>query len=74
MHLFARASLKNRALIALVTVVAAVFGVIGVGQLKQELMPPVQFPVIAVATSYPGATPEVVNADVTVPVLSLIHI
>ena len=68
MHLLARLSLKNRALIALVTIVASVFGFIGVGSLKQELMPSVQFPAIIVVTSYPGASPEVVNNDVSVPI------
>ena len=68
MHLLTALSLKNRALIALVTIVAAVFGVIGAGSLKQELMPSVQFPTIAVVTSYPGASPEVVNNDVSVPI------
>ncbi len=68
MHLLTALSLKNRALIALVTIVAAVFGVIGAGSLKQELMPSVQFPTIAVVTSYPGASPEVVNNDVSMPI------
>ncbi|MFD5599304.1 efflux RND transporter permease subunit [Leucobacter sp. NPDC058333] len=68
MHLLTALSLKNRALIALVTIVAALFGLIGVGSLKQELMPSVQFPTIAVVTSYPGASPEVVNKDVSVPI------
>ena len=68
MHVLSRASLKNRALIVLMTVVAAVFGVLGMGQLKQELMPAVDFPVVAVSATYPGATPEVVNADVTIPI------
>lgn len=68
MHLLARLSLKNRALIALVTIVASVFGFIGVGSLKQELMPSVQFPAIVVVTSYPGASPEVVNNDVSGPI------
>lgn len=68
MHLLTAFSLKNRALIALVTIVAAVFGVIGAGSLKQELMPSVQFPAIAVVTTYQGAAPEVVNADVSGPI------
>lgn len=68
MYIFTALSLKNRALIALVTVVAAVFGLIGVGSLKQELMPSVQYPAIAVVTSYPGAAPEVVNKDVSGPI------
>ena len=61
-------SLKNRALIALVTIVAAVFGFLGMSSLKQELMPSVEFPAIAVITSYPGASPDVVNNDVSDPI------
>ncbi|MGO2140958.1 MAG: efflux RND transporter permease subunit [Leucobacter sp.] len=61
-------SLKNRALIALVTIVAAVFGFLGMSSLKQELMPSVEFPAIAVITSYPGASPDVVNNDVSGPI------
>ncbi|RGE18776.1 efflux RND transporter permease subunit [Leucobacter sp. wl10] len=68
MHLLTALSLKNRALIALVTIVAAVFGFLGVGSLKQELMPSVEFPTIAVVTTYPGASPEVVNNDVSEPI------
>ena len=68
MHIFTVLSLKNRALIALVTIVAAVFGFLGVNSLKQELMPSVEFPVIAVMTTYPGASPEVVNNDVSDPI------
>ncbi|SJN13022.1 RND multidrug efflux transporter; Acriflavin resistance protein [Leucobacter sp. 7(1)] len=68
MHHLTALSLKNRALIALVTIVAAVFGLLGVGSLKQELMPSVQFPAIAVVTSYPGASPEVVNKEVSGPI------
>ena len=41
---------------------------IGVGSLKQELMPSVQFPAIVVLSSYPGASPEVVNNDVSTPI------
>lgn len=68
MHSLTALSLRNRALIALVTIVAAVFGVISMTSLKQELTPSVQFPTIAVITSYPGAAPEVVNNDVSGPI------
>ncbi|WP_371413681.1 efflux RND transporter permease subunit [Plantibacter sp. PA-3-X8] len=65
--------MKNRALIALVTIVAAVFGVLAVGGLKQELIPSVQFPQLAIITSYPGAAPEVVNDDVSTPIETAIQ-
>jgi HAE1 family hydrophobic/amphiphilic exporter-1 len=67
-HLLAVASLKNRALIALVTIVAAVFGGIALTSLKQELIPSIQFPQIAVITPYTGASPEVVNESVSAPI------
>lgn len=58
MHSLTALSLRNRALIALVTIVAAVFGVISMTSLKQELTPSVQFPTIAVITSYPVQRPK----------------
>lgn len=72
-HLLAVASMKNRALIALITVVAAVFGFIALGGLKQELTPNVQFPQLAVLTIYQGATPEVVNQDISTPIEAAIQ-
>ncbi|WP_040168524.1 efflux RND transporter permease subunit [Microbacterium gorillae] len=61
-------SLRNRALIALVTVVVAVFGALALVNLKQELIPSIEFPGLAVITTYPGAAPEVVNTDVSGPI------
>ena len=66
MHLLAKLSLANRALIALVTITVAVFGGISLTSLKQELAPSIQFPQVAIITAYPGATPEVVSQDVSV--------
>ena len=66
--------MKNRALIALVTIVAAVFGGLALTSLKQELAPSVQFPQIAIVSSYPGATPEVVNDDVSTPIEQAVQI
>ena len=64
MGALARFSLGRRALVALVTVFIAVFGVLSAGQLKRELIPPLELPVISVSTLYPGASPEVVDAQV----------
>jgi HAE1 family hydrophobic/amphiphilic exporter-1 len=65
--------MKNRALIALVTIVVAVFGGIALNNLKQELAPSIAFPQLAIVTSYPGASPEVVNNDVSTPIESAIQ-
>ncbi|MDQ0849689.1 HAE1 family hydrophobic/amphiphilic exporter-1 [Arthrobacter sp. B3I9] len=67
MFRLAKLSLANRALIALVTVFASVFGVITMSSLKQELIPSIEFPQITVITSMPGASPEVVDKQVSGP-------
>ena len=64
MFRLAKLSLGNRALIALITVFASVFGVITMSSLKQELIPSIEFPQITVITSMPGASPEVVDKQV----------
>ncbi|WP_426516510.1 efflux RND transporter permease subunit [Diaminobutyricibacter sp. McL0618] len=73
MHFLAVLSMKNRALIALVTVVIAIFGGLALTSLKQELAPSIEFPQLAIVTSYPGASPEVVNHDVSTPIETAIQ-
>ena len=73
MHLLAALSMKNRALIALVTVVVAIFGGIALTNLKQELAPSIEFPQLSIVTSYPGASPDVVNTDVSTPIETAIQ-
>ncbi len=65
--------MKNRALIALITIVAAVFGSLALTGLKQELIPSLQLPQLLVSTSYPGASPQVVNDDVSTPIETAIQ-
>jgi HAE1 family hydrophobic/amphiphilic exporter-1 len=65
--------MKNRALIALVTVVIALFGGYALTSLKQELAPDIQFPQLAILTSYPGASPAVVTNDVSTPIEAAIQ-
>lgn len=67
MFRLAHLSLANRALIALITVFASVFGVITMSSLKQELIPSIEFPQITVLTAMPGASPEVVDKQVSGP-------
>ena len=73
MHLLSIFSLRNRALIALVTIVVGVFGVLALTSLKQELIPSVSFPRLVIVTNYPGASPEVVNDDVSTPIETAIQ-
>lgn len=74
MHLLSVFSLRNRALIALVTIVVAVFGGVALTNLKQELIPSVQFPQVAIVSAYPGATPEVVSNDVSTKIEQAIQV
>lgn len=66
-------SLTNRALIALVTIVVAVFGGIAMSLLKLELIPSVSFPQLVVVTNYPGAAPVIVEKEVSTPIENAIQ-
>lgn len=68
MHKLTTMSLKNRALIALITIVAAVFGTLSFSSLKQELIPSIEIPSLVVVTPHQGASAEVVATDVTDPI------
>ncbi|GAB3526033.1 efflux RND transporter permease subunit [Arthrobacter monumenti] len=73
MFRLAKLSLANRALIALITVFVAVFGVISMGSLKQELIPSLEFPQVTVISSMPGASPQVVDEQVSEPLESALQ-
>lgn len=73
MFRLAKMSLANRALIALITVFAVVFGVITLGSLKQELIPSIEFPQITVVSAMPGASPSVVDKQVSQPLESALN-
>jgi HAE1 family hydrophobic/amphiphilic exporter-1 len=72
-HLLSVFSLRNRALIALLTIVVGIFGTVALTTLKQELFPSVTLPQLVVVTQYPGASPDVVEADVSTPIESAIR-
>ena len=64
----ARFSLANRTLVALITILIAGFGVFSMTQLKQELIPSLSLPQTTVVTMVPGASPEVMDEQVSVPI------
>src|SRR5438067_13226199 len=45
-----------------------VYGIITIGSVKQELFPSLSFPIVSVTTTYPGASAEIVDQDVTGPI------
>ncbi|WP_299530893.1 efflux RND transporter permease subunit [uncultured Streptomyces sp.] len=60
-------SLAQRALIGLISIVALVFGAIAVPQLKQQLLPTIELPMVSVIAPYQGASPDVVEKQVVEP-------
>ena len=73
MHLLSVFSLRNRALIALVTIVIGIFGGVALTTLKQELIPSLSLPRLFIITTYPGASPAVVEKDVSTPIETAIQ-
>ncbi len=65
--LITRISVKNPVFATMVMVGIAVLGLFAYNRLKVEQMPDVSLPFVLVLTAYPGASPEVVEADVTKP-------
>lgn len=68
MSAFARLSLRFRAVTALITVAVMVTGIISLTSLRQELIPPLELPAAVVVAVVPGASPEVVEDQVTIPI------
>jgi HAE1 family hydrophobic/amphiphilic exporter-1 len=72
-HRLAKLSLANRSVVALITIIIAIFGMISVGGLKQELIPSFETPQAAIVTTYPGASPEVIDKQVSQPIESAVR-
>ncbi len=62
-----RVSIANPVFATMVMVAIAVLGLFAYNRLRVEQMPDVNLPFVLVLTSYPGASPEVVETDVTKP-------
>ena len=67
MSFLATLSLDNRSIIALATIAILLFGAFIIPSLKQELYPSLEFPAVSVIAVYPGASPEIIEKDVTNP-------
>ena len=62
-----RVSINNPVFATMVMAAVAVLGLFAYHRLRVEQMPDVSLPFALVLTTYPGASPEVVEADVTKP-------
>ncbi|MEU2180401.1 efflux RND transporter permease subunit [Streptomyces thermolilacinus] len=70
MSWLSRFSLAQRALIGLMSIIAIVFGTIAIPQLKQQLLPSIELPMVSVLAPYQGASPDVVEKQVVEPLES----
>ena len=61
-------SMKNRAFIALVTIVIMVLGLLSLNMLRRELIPPVELPAVAITATNPGASSEQMAEQVAEPI------
>ena len=68
MSFLTRLSLANRGLVALIAVVITAFGIYTVPTLKQQLLPSLEFPGAFIGVVVPGASPEIMEEQVTKPI------
>ncbi|MFF9620719.1 efflux RND transporter permease subunit [Streptomyces griseosporeus] len=68
MSWLSRFSLAQRALTGLMSIIALVFGAIAIPQLKQQLLPTIELPMVSVLAPYQGASPDVVEKQVVEPI------
>jgi HAE1 family hydrophobic/amphiphilic exporter-1 len=62
---FTRVSLKNPVFATMVMLAIVVLGLFSYQRLKVDQFPNIDFPVVVVMTEYPGASPEIVESEVT---------
>ena len=62
---FTRVSLRNPVFATMVMVAFVVLGLFSFQRLKVDQFPNIDFPVVVVTTTYPGASPEIVESEVT---------
>jgi HAE1 family hydrophobic/amphiphilic exporter-1 len=62
---FTRVSLKNPVFATMVMLAIVVLGLFSYQRLKVDQFPNVDFPVVVITADYPGASPEIVESEVT---------
>ena len=60
-------SVKRPLTIVVVMIIIIMLGVVAYTQMSTDLLPSIDLPYLIIVTSYPGATPEAVEATVTKP-------
>jgi HAE1 family hydrophobic/amphiphilic exporter-1 len=62
---FTRVSLQNPVFATMVMLAIVVLGLFSYQRLRVDQFPAIDFPVVVVTTEYPGASPEIVESEVT---------
>ena len=62
---FTKVSLKNPVFATMVMLAIVVLGAFSYQRLKVDQFPEIDFPVVVVAADYPGASPEIIESEVT---------
>ncbi|WP_372827834.1 efflux RND transporter permease subunit [Polaromonas sp.] len=62
---FTRVSLKNPVFATMVMLAIVVLGLFSYQRLQVDQFPNIDFPVVVVTTEYPGASPEIIESEVT---------
>ncbi|MCL2848909.1 MAG: efflux RND transporter permease subunit, partial [Micrococcales bacterium] len=73
MFRLARLSLRNRAVVLLLSLAIVFGGAVSMASLKRELLPSINFPIAIVIATYPGVAAEVVSEQVSEPVEAAIR-
>ncbi len=62
---FTKVSLKNPVFATMVMLAFVVLGLFSYQRLKIDQFPNIDLPVVVISTEYPGASPEIVESEVT---------
>jgi HAE1 family hydrophobic/amphiphilic exporter-1 len=62
---FTRVSLHNPVFATMVMLALVVLGLFSMQRLQVDQFPNIDFPVVVISTDYPGASPEIVESEVT---------
>ena len=73
MSIVTRLSLRLGVVVLLATVLLFGAGVFAATQVEQDLLPEISFPAVIVITPEPGASPDLVDQQVTVPVVNALQ-
>lgn len=68
-----RVSIKNPYFATVIMLALLLMGIVSLNKISVEQFPSVKYPFVVVNTTYPGASPEVVETDVSKPLEEAVH-